>query len=174
MSNPFFTILAAPGPHPSLGKHADTYGRLIGSWAGEVQDHGSDGRVSTSSAEVHFAWVLEGRAIQDLWISPSLAERASGRALPERYRHGTTLRVFHPELAAWRVVWLNPVTGVRSDLTGHRQGDDIVQVGMREGRPIRWTFRDITPTSFLWQGHILEPDGQTWRLEVEFRFRRTA
>lgn len=174
MRSPFLDALAAHGPHPSLGEHAATYGRLIGSWTGEVHGHAPDGQVSVSSVEIHFAWVLEGRAIQDLWISPTLAERASGCHLPERSRYGTTLRVFHPELEAWRVVWLNPVTGVRSDLVGRRHGDDIVQLGMRDDRPIRWTFLDITPHSFLWRGHILEPDGETWRLETEFRVRRTA
>ncbi|PTL84003.1 hypothetical protein [Vitiosangium sp. GDMCC 1.1324] len=174
MKNLFLEALAAPGPHPSLGEHAATYGRLIGSWAGEVHDHAPDGRVSVSNVEIHFAWVLEGRAIQDLWISPTLAERASGGHLPERYRYGTTLRIFDPELAAWRVVWQNPVIGTRSDLIGRRQGDDIVQVGMRDARPIRWTFLDITPQSFVWRGHILEPDGETWWLESEFRVRRTG
>ena len=30
--------LLAPAPHPSLGKHADTFGRIIGSWVGEYRD----------------------------------------------------------------------------------------------------------------------------------------
>jgi len=35
-----------------------------------------------------------------------------------------------------------------------------------------WTFSDIRPQSFLWQGHILELDDKTCHLEVEIRARR--
>lgn len=60
-----FTHLAAPGPHESLGAHAETYGWLIGSWRDEYTDYDDD-RVLRGAIEVHFAWVLEGRAIQDV------------------------------------------------------------------------------------------------------------
>jgi hypothetical protein len=88
--------------------------------------------------------------------------------------YGTTLRVFDPKTEVWRVTWWNPTSGARIDLEGTRQGDDIVQVGQRQGRPIRWTFTDIRPNSFLWQGHILELDGKTWCMEVEIRARRES
>jgi hypothetical protein len=171
MPSTFFAALDAAGPHPSLGGHADTYGRLIGSWTGEVHDHYPDGRSTIGSAEVHFAWVLEGRAVQDLWIGPARAERGSGPR-PPRDRYGTTLRVFEPASEGWRVTWINPAGGSRTELVGRRQGDDVVQLGTRDGWPIRWSFVEIEPRSFRWLGHILERDGVGWRLETEFRFRR--
>jgi hypothetical protein len=58
-------------------------------------------------------------------------------------------------------------------LIAHRRGNDIVQEGhFPDGTPIRWTFSEITPDSCLWRGERLEPDGKTWRLQVEFRARR--
>jgi hypothetical protein len=170
MNSPFVSALVADGPHPSLGAHADTYGRFIGSWSGEVHDHFPDGQISVGSVEVHFAWVLEGRAVQDLWIAPARPQRG-GRAVA-RDRYGMTLRVFDPPSETWRVVWINPSADTRTDLVGRRHGDDVVQLGTRDGRPIRWTFSEVQSDSFLWQGHILEPDGMTFRLEAEFRFRR--
>ena len=59
------------------------------------------------------------------------------------------------------------------NLEGRRQGDDIVQLGLRAGRPIRWTFSEIQADSFRWQGHALADDGATWRLEIDIAFRRT-
>jgi len=54
-------------------------------------------------------------------------------------------------------------------------GKDIVQVGTHaDGTPIRWIFTDITPNSFRWTGEALEPDGNTWKLEAEFRAKRVG
>ena len=64
----FAQTLLAPGPHPSLGHHADTFGRLIGSWSGEYHDHQAGQPLETGSMEVHFGWVLQGRAVQDTWM----------------------------------------------------------------------------------------------------------
>ncbi len=88
-------------------------------------------------------------------------------------RYGTTLRVWDPSIQAWRVTWINPVSGIHNELIGRRVGKDVVQIGTRrDGTPIRWIFTDITPDSFRWLGEALEPDGKTWKLETEFRARR--
>jgi hypothetical protein len=171
MNNAFLETLAAKGPHPSLGAHADTYGRIIGSWIGEVRNHMVAGSVPSASIEAHFSWALDGRAIQDVWITPARRERGAGvKASLDWY--GTTLRVFDPKSESWRATWTDPVSQLRIELDGRRQGDDIVQIGTRQGSPIRWTFSQIRAESFLWQGHILDVDGATWRLEVDINFQR--
>jgi hypothetical protein len=166
----FLDALAAPGPHPLLAGHEDTYGRLIGSWRGEVHDFPVGKPPTVHSVEVHFCWALEGRAVQDLWISPARPERGLPGAPAGRY--GTTLRMFRPASQDWQVTWISPTSGVRCELVGQRVGERVVQLGLRAERPIRWTFEEITAERFLWQGHVLEPDGVTWRLEAEFRMRR--
>jgi hypothetical protein len=164
-------VLAAPEPHVSLGSHVDDYGRLIGSWQGELYDHFSERTPQVRSVEAHFAWVLEGRAVQDVWITPARADRSS-HDKPTLDWYGTTLRIFDPKAELWRVTWSDPVSGYRIELEGRRQGHDVVQLGMRAGRPIRWTFSEIRANSFRWQGHSLEDDGATWRLEIDIEFRR--
>ena len=121
---------------------------------------------------MHAAWVLEGRAVQDVWIMPRIAERSA--ELPKSNNmYGTTLRVWDASIQAWRVTWINPVTGMRDELVGHWSGKDIVQIGRHaDGAPIRWCFTGISPDSFRWTGEVLEADGKTWRLEGEFRARR--
>jgi hypothetical protein len=169
VSDLWIEALAASGPHPSLGAHAETYGRVIGSWSGELHDHITP---AVGSVEVHFGWALEGRAVQDVWITPARNERARA-GVPAITWYGTTVRLFDPKTESWRSHWLDPVSGLRIELEGRRVGDDIVQIGTRGGRPIRWTFSRIQPESFLWQGHVLERDGATWSLEVEMRLHRT-
>ncbi|HWM87666.1 MAG TPA: hypothetical protein VNO33_17555 [Kofleriaceae bacterium] len=169
--NGFIETLSAAGPHPALGAHAETYGRVIGSWEGEIRNHMMGGEPARASIEVHFGWVLEGRAVQDTWITPARRDRGARAGTLDWY--GTTLRVFDAKGESWRAAWTDPVSGYRIELEGRRQGDDIVQIGTRGGRPIRWTFSDIRADSFLWQGHILDVDGASWRLEVEVELHRT-
>jgi hypothetical protein len=46
------------------------YGRFIGDWEMEAVVHAEDGTTHAARGEIHFGWVLEGRAIQDVWILP--------------------------------------------------------------------------------------------------------
>ena len=62
------TALQATGPHPSLGDQAKVFGRLVGTWDGEYNEFSKDGKTARSSGEWIFGWVMEGRAIQDLFI----------------------------------------------------------------------------------------------------------
>jgi hypothetical protein len=50
-----------------------------------------------------------------------------------------------------------------------------VQLGKNgEGNLVRWSFRDITPDSFLWRGELSRDEGATWLTNVEFTARRAA
>jgi hypothetical protein len=162
----FIPALCASSAHPDAGEQADTYGRFIGSWSGTYRDTSVDGTLRTGEMEVHFAWVLQGRAIQDLWIA-----RAPGSENGRR-TYGTTIRVYDPEIGAWRVTWINPPHNTRQELIGRRVGDDVVQMGYFGDRPGKWVFTDVTPDAFTWRGYLLEDDGTTWRLETEFKLRR--
>lgn len=162
----------------------DIYGWLIGSWDMDVLHYRVDLGNERRRGEIHVGWVLEGRAIQDVWIMPPRDDtcRTNGTGQP-REKHnalkapdtmyGTTLRIWDPALHAWRVTYLNPQTGQRDELTGRRIGDDLVQIGTHaNGTPIRWNFTDITRDSFRWTGVALAADGVTWTLEAEFHARR--
>jgi hypothetical protein len=168
--------LISPHPHPSLGAEAETYGRLIGSWAGTFHDHGADGRVVSGSMEVHFAWVLQGRAVQDTWIAPARQARQGVDPLPAERRdtYGSTLRVWDPEARLWRVTWTNPARQATCRLNGRRVGDDIVQWGFWNDRPQRWRFLGITPGAYVWEAHGLADDGVSWDLQTAFELIRTA
>jgi hypothetical protein len=149
------------------------YDGLIGSWDAEVVDHLPDGSDRRQSAEIHFAWVLEGRAVQDVWIAPARPERLVTSPPSAGNRYGTTLRVYDPSLDAWRLTWINPVTGVENRLVGRREGQQIIQHGTdAAGRPIRWSFVEVRPDSFHWRGERSEDGGRSWVCDTEFFARR--
>jgi hypothetical protein len=173
LSENFFTLLAAEGRSTEIPEEHDVYGWLVGSWDLEVLHYrGVDTRSQRITGEVHFGWVLEGRAVQDVWIMPRVADRG-----PESDRvnnmFGTTLRIWDAAIQAWRIRWFNPVTGHEERQTGRRIRDEIVQTGARpDGTATRWRFTEITADSFRWIGEALEPDGRTWKVEGQFSARR--
>ncbi|MGE5232930.1 MAG: putative glycolipid-binding domain-containing protein, partial [Acidobacteriota bacterium] len=171
----FLQALPSPAPPATRGATSDLYSALIGDWDAEVVDHLPDSADRRQSAEMHFAWVLEGRAVQDLWIVPARRERPPSTAVVDGNRYGTTLRVYDPKLDVWRVTWWNPVTGAENRLVGRRVGSQIVQTGAdADGRLIRWVFDVVRADQFHWRGERSEDGGKTWTCDTEFFARRAA
>jgi len=117
--------------------------------------------------EVHAARVLEGRAVQDVWIMPAPDWD------PTLVMYGTTLRWWDASIRAWRIDWTNPARSHHEDQIGNWNGRDILQTGQRaDGTKTRWTFTEIAADSFHWRGEALYPGTTDWKLEGEFLARR--
>jgi hypothetical protein len=169
----FFSLLAATERSSEIPESADVYGWLCGSWDLEVLHYrGVNVAARGLKGEVHAARVLEGRAVQDVWIMPKSSDRS-----PDADRmmnmYGTTLRSWDASVHAWRIAWTNPVRGHREEQVGRWNGRDILQEGSRaDGTRTRWTFTEITADSFHWRGEALYPNESTWTLEAEFLAKR--
>jgi hypothetical protein len=167
------TALFSTGRSPETAAADDVYGWLSGSWDLEVRRYrGIDVSGQGLTGEVHAQWVLEGRAVQDVWIMPRRDQRRpdGDRAMN---MFGTTLRSWDPTIRAWRIAWTNPVSGHREEQVGRRNGPDILQEGARaDGTKTRWTFTEITPDSFHWRGEALYPNQSAWVVEGEFLAKR--
>jgi hypothetical protein len=166
--------LGAGGPFP---EHADAlmlFGQFVGTWDLEVTLFDLDGSVRAEGpGEWSFGWVLEGLAIQDVLVRPPRAVRATAGAPTEFWEYGTTVRVYDPPSGTWRITWFAPSRGGELRLVARAEGGDIVLDGVeREPIAFRWTFSEITPSSFLWRGSGSDDDGATWLLLQEMRARR--
>ena len=170
----FHAVLAAAGRSPEIPESVDAYGWLVGDWELEVLHYwGIDVRAQGIKGEVHAGWVLEGRAVQDVWIMPPRPARGAIPVDKKLHMYGTTLRVWDPTIEAWRITWRNPAGDHHEEQIGRRSGRDIVQLGTRpDGTTTRWRFTEVMPNSFHWLGESSRPDGHPWRLEGEFRARR--
>ena len=168
MTAAFLAALGAERPAPDRAGNMDLYGWLIGSWELDVTGYPDSGPARRRPGEWHFGWVLEGRAIQDVWIVPPRGARP-GDAAANVASYGTTLRTYDPRIDAWQIQWTDPVTQTYLSMIGRKQGDDIVQLGKGLGGVlIRWGFYAIAPTAFHWRGEVSADDGATWRCNVEF------
>src|SRR4030088_2738522 len=87
----FTVLLAASGRSHEIPESADAYGWLIGSWDLDCRCYKGVG--VSIKGEAHFGWVLEGRAVQDVWIMPRLSERTPAFDKTNNM-YGTTLRVW--------------------------------------------------------------------------------
>lgn len=171
-------LMAALHADRPAAAHADAlslYGRFIGDWESEIITHGGDGARYHGKGEIHFGWILEGRAIQDVWMIPRREDRsADAPAMPVTGNwYGTTIRVYDAATGTWRIYWIDPATNAYYQQTGRAQGRDIVQEGLTpSGARSRWSFTAIRPASFHWKGEASFDDGASWRLLVEVLAKR--
>jgi hypothetical protein len=177
-AHPLADALHSSAPAADRADKMGLYGWLVGSWATDIIAHEESGARHTYRGEIHAGWVLEGRALQDVWMIPPRSERRADTPLPRLAVtgawYGTTLRVYDPNIDAWHILWTDPATQFYARQIGRARGPDIVQEGRLEnGALLRWSFTRITPDSFRWLGEVSADGGTTWRLQVEVLARRT-
>jgi hypothetical protein len=171
-SSSFAEALHSDEPAKAFADKLNLYGRFVGAWTFDATRHLDDGSVLSGRGEIHFGWVLEGRAIQDVWILPARGT-GSPSSLGAWTFYGTTLRVYDPGLDAWHIFWSDPRNQYFSRQLGRAEGDAIIQDGADgTGGSVRWSFSRITQDSFRWLAERSHDNGATWRLEVEFLARR--
>ena len=171
-SSPLSGVLDSGGPAPELAEKLQLYAFLVGDWETRILAYDEHGARHESRGEIHAGWVLEGRAIQDVWLTPPRSERRAGEPLPALpvtgAWYGTTLRVYEPASDSWRITWTDPATHFRAEQVGRAQGRDVVQLGsLPDGTQLRWSFTEIERDSFHWIGEVSADRGATWQRQVE-------
>src|SRR5579885_2036544 len=142
--DPLVAALHATAPYAPLADHLDLFGRFIGAWDLDWYGKDHDGHDVVVRGELSFGWILDGRAVQDVWRVPL----DPADALRMRGFHGTTVRFYDPGIGAWRSTWLDPLNGRVRRFIGRQAGADIILDGVDDDPRERWSFRDITPESF--------------------------
>ncbi len=168
MSTIFSEALISAAPHEGIPAGQRIFEPFIGSWDLVVSWYQPDGSLERrQDGEWHFARVLEGRGIQDVWIVPPRSQRPAAGG---DYEYGTSLRFYDPTIEAWRSTWIGPQHHVVHVFTARRVGDQVQLETVLDGQRMRWRFLDITPESFTWRNER-EIDG-AWVLMQDFAARR--
>jgi len=141
------------------------FGRFVGSWHLAWSGTDTTGQSATMSGELHFGWVLGGRAVQDVWIVPGRGQPGEGQ--PPLAFYGSTIRFYDPVIDAWRSTWIEPVNRRVRRFIGRVSGDDIVLLSDEEDPQLRWRFTDITAGSFTWRAETSYDGGATWQFDEQ-------
>jgi len=131
VNSSFAQVLHADGPDAARAIELALYAWLVGRWDMDVTTILEDGTTHQGRGEIHAGWVLQGLALQDVWMIPRLQDRRPGiEPLPGAGNwYGTTLRIYDPEHGSWRILWNDPATGFFTQQIGRARGRDIVQTG---------------------------------------------
>ena len=143
------------------------FGQFVGDWdILENRYARPDGTWGVARGEIHWRWILDGRALQDVWMT---IDEKTQKPVPD----GTTVRFYDPKIDAWRVTWISPTQRVVKTLIGRPVGDQIVLEGKSdEGHLVKWIFSEITSDSFRWHSEQSRDNGKTWALREDMRIRR--
>jgi hypothetical protein len=166
MNSNFTDALLSDVPHSKIPHENRIFEPFIGSWKLVVSWFGEDGQLDRQMAgEWHFARVLEGRAVQDVWITPSRQER---NGLGE---YGTSLRFYDSDINAWRSTWIGPVNSVIYTFIARRVDDRVILESTDDMTlKMRWAFSDISSNSFRWSNGVWQ--NERWRIQQTFDAQR--
>jgi hypothetical protein len=163
-----FKELIASGPRivPGESPEARLFDRVAGAWDVDYTAIRDDGTRQKIRGQLLAGWVLDGRALQDVWIQfPKPGE--------DRFI-GTTLRFYDPDKKKWRVTWVSAIAKAVTVLEGGEEDGRIALYNDSAKGRLRWTFSDITEKDFVWRGELSTDGGKTWRLREDHRMYRAA
>jgi hypothetical protein len=159
--------LAANGPNPELPEKLGLFGQFVGDWEIlECRYFEPDGSEEVTVGELHWRWILEGRAVQDTWM---FQDKDTKKLTPA----GTTVRFYVPEIDAWKSTWISPIHGAVVPFIGKKVEDDIVLEGKdpQSNELLKWIFSDIQHDSFAWREERSK-DGDNWKLTEKMQIKR--
>jgi hypothetical protein len=158
----FSEALVSSGRNELIPVDKDLFGQFVGEWDFEWVDNRGGNGERHIKGEWIFSWILEGRAIQDVFICPSRAERNLHPQPDAEY--GTTVRVYNPKTEAWDVFYGYPA---QATLLEARKKDGRIELTEVLKKEMKWVFSDINPGSFHWQNIATNDGGLTWTISGE-------
>lgn len=140
----------------------DWYAPLIGDWDFVFFD--------TYGRQVKGEWIfrriLEGMAIEDLFICPS---RATKEANPQPDgEYGVAIRMYNSERHCYDMTYICSKYTIRLEV--NKEQDKIICTVLEDSTS-KWVFSEITDTTFVWQNVTVMSNGE-WRINSNILAKR--
>ncbi|HET7579854.1 MAG TPA: hypothetical protein VFK33_11295 [Bacillales bacterium] len=164
LSDGLVEALHVSGPAHEHTDKLMLFGQFVGSWDLEWTGLDQDGHSAQMTGELHFGWVLGGRAVQDIWIVPGRGQSHEGKPMAF---HGSTIRFYDPNIDAWRSTWMEPINGRVRRFIGKPVDGEIVLLSDEDDPQLRWRFINIKSDSFTWYAEISHDGGATWDFDEQ-------
>ena len=161
--------LYAKNLHTSIPENKDTFGKFIGKWSLDLTIINFDGTHSKHKGEWHFHRILQGRAIQDIWIIPDLTSYKDN----EFHEYGTTIRTFNPKTSKWKAVWVGPIQNQFFIFDVEDYNDEIILTLNNDSNlDMKWRFFDISKNSFKWKSELKIKKHDNWFVNYYMKMAR--
>ena len=102
------------------------FDQLIGTWDVRYEYLDKKGNPKSNQGQVHYAWILVGKALQEIWSSNS----DSKDLLP----FGTMIDFYDLKHQRWTAVWIYPAEGMTMIMTGGKVNGSLVPARFSVGR----------------------------------------
>jgi len=165
----FINALISESPKSELKEKLNLFGQFIGEWDFDWYSRKGTPEELHVPGEWIFSWILEGAAIQDVFICPSRKEKIHNPQPNGEY--GTTVRFYNPAKDTWNICYGG--YGFMDTLEAKQVERQIIVTNTDNSEGLnQWVFSDITPTSFHWQNRVTKDNGNTWYIYCELFARK--
>ena len=169
ISIPSIKKLVSPVPDSALADSLALFGKFQGDWRVDMEWNVTNGPIIRGKGEAHFGYILDGKAVLDVWTAQSEEKPGETR----KGFTGTALRFYEPKYSRWRCVWIEPGKDIRQEFKGGQVDDEIILEGTSiNGLPEKWIYYEIKPDSFRWRGLESPDKGKTWNITDRLRAQR--
>ena len=158
----FVNSLISEKRHGIIPEEYDYFGFLIGEWDFKWHDNIGDKSESIADGKWIFSRVLEGRAVQDTFVT---SKKNPDTGEMER-EYGTTIRIYNPINRNWDIFY--GCTGEAVQLVAEKEDDQIVITCVTPiGFQMKWIFFDIQKDTFKWKNIRSTDNGKTWIIKAQ-------
>jgi len=156
----FFEALIKKKINPVIPNENDLFGQFIGEWEFNMEVHETDGSTKEFNGNWLFKKILQGRAIQDVWMVPTLEWSNNNGGF---YEYGTSIRSFDFKTKKWKVTWVGPIQNQHFEFDVEHINNEIqMQLINHNELQMKWVFYDIKTNMFQWRSEVFLKSQGKW------------
>lgn len=157
----FVNALLSARESSKIPEEYDWYAPLLGDWDFDYYDIQDGKRTRHVEGEWMFRRVLDGTAIEDLFICPSRETRDTNPQPDGEY--GAAVRMFNSGIGGYDMVYT--ARGFMIRLEVHMEDGKIVCTVL-DRKENKWVFDEITKQTFHWKNITVQENG-VWKVNCE-------
>lgn len=134
--------------NPLATEQTKQFATLLGKW--EITDSSIDKQGKWQlgvGADWNWYTILDGHAIQDEWIQPSLSKDIDNN----KRQYGTNIRIYNPQKNQWEMAWASNGGKKIDTFTAKGKDGTIIMTGIYSGENTRITFYNMKADTFDWK-----------------------